>query len=273
MADSVSSSHPVFGTPAAAEPAETAPRPPRRGRTYSARFAAAYCALALILGAVGVGTWYVVDHYSGTSGGSWSTWRPTADGINGAKEIAKQVGAEYRLPGGKQLVAVLATEPQVQQIPITAVAVRPADAQTESDISIYSAKNGIQYVLCGLGKSCAITDGKPSLERARLLRREAIELALYSFKYLGVDSVLAFLPPRAGKDPTFTLYFRKADLKQQLSLQLTETLGQRQRVIPEDVTQSEATALDRLAGPHLFEFKFQQGPDGNPILVLQPYAI
>ena len=52
------------------------------------------------------------------------------------------------------------------------------------------------YNLCGLGTSCAIAAGTPSLAGELLLRREALELALYTFRYIhGVDSVVAILPP------------------------------------------------------------------------------
>ena len=47
-----------------------------------------------------------------------------------------------------------------------------------------------------LGTQCAISEGEPSEERHQLLRREALELALYTFKYGDADSVIALLPPR-----------------------------------------------------------------------------
>src|SRR5207248_11203222 len=57
--------------------------------------------------------------------------------------------------------------------------------------------NTIAYNLCGIGgKACAIGVGTPSTERLLLLRREALELALYTFKYIhGTQNVVAILPP------------------------------------------------------------------------------
>ena len=60
----------------------------------------------------------------------------------------------------------------------------------------------VLYRLCGLGAQCAINKGKPSNERGLLLQREALELALYSFRYLdGVKNVVALMPPSPGKKP------------------------------------------------------------------------
>src|SRR5207245_970324 len=55
----------------------------------------------------------------------------------------------------------------------------------------------IVYNLCGQGSGdCSIGVGTPSPARLLLLRREALELALYTFKYLGgIDTVVGILPP------------------------------------------------------------------------------
>ena len=79
-----------------------------------------------------------------------------------------------------------------------AIAVRP-DTSTgkaeEDDIDIVDASKSMQYVLCGLGESCSIAHGEASEARHMLLRRQALELALYTFKYVdGIESVAIFLP-------------------------------------------------------------------------------
>ena len=61
-----------------------------------------------------------------------------------------------------------------------------------------SALSGTTAVfnLCGLGSNCAIAGGTPSTDRLLLLRREALELALYTFRYVhNVDNVVSILPP------------------------------------------------------------------------------
>ena len=55
---------------------------------------------------------------------------------------------------------------------------------------------GVQYKLAGFGKDGRLRGSPPSAERRRLLRREALELSLYSFRYLpDVTMVVALLPP------------------------------------------------------------------------------
>ncbi len=80
------------------------------------------------------------------------------------------------------------------------VAVRPSP--TSSQVSLLSG-NTIAYNLCGIGgKNCAIGVGKPSTNRLLLLRREALELALYTFRYIGgTQNVVAILPPGHTEPP------------------------------------------------------------------------
>ncbi len=80
------------------------------------------------------------------------------------------------------------------------MAVRPSP--TSSQVSLLSG-NTIAYNLCGFGgKDCAIGVGKPSANRLLLLRREALELALYTFKYIGgTQNVVAILPPGHPQRP------------------------------------------------------------------------
>ena len=85
------------------------------------------------------------------------------------------------------------------------VAVRPSP--TSSAVSLLGG-NTIAYDLCGRARrsDCAIA-GAPSANRLLLLRREALELALYTFKYIsGTENVVAILPPgRTEETSTSTL--------------------------------------------------------------------
>ena len=92
---------------------------------------------------------------------------------------------------------------------------RPAQvAPTQGgDIQVHDEK-GVLYQLCGLGPNCAIDRGKPSTERVLLLRREALELALYSLPLpQDVKQVVVLIPPRPGKAQTVALYFRRDDVR------------------------------------------------------------
>src|SRR5690606_24285560 len=112
---------------------------------------------------------------------------------------------------------------------VRAIAVRP-DTSTgqaeDEDIDIVDAAGSHQYVLCGLGTNCSIASGEPSEERHALLRREAMELALYTFKYVDtIDSVTVFLPPRPGGDTAPTAVFlERGDVAKELDTSLRRTL-------------------------------------------------
>ena len=152
----------------------------------------------------------------GNSGGSdsgvqnWSSWAPTTGGQAGAEQIASTSACSTSCPNGRQIVNVGVTGLEIQGVPL-AVAVRKDPAQG-GDIKVFD-DDGVIYHLCGLGQSCAIDSGKPSTERGLLLRREALELALYTFRYLGdVHQVVVFMPPLKGKTPTQALFFREGDV-------------------------------------------------------------
>jgi hypothetical protein len=237
----------------------------------------AYMLLGTILGGAAVGFGLLLTTTDGEDdGGSegWSEWRPTAKGEAGVDQIASFVGGRYRLPSGRQLVAVLAQKPRVQdQVPVSTVAIEEAtkDAAGEPNYTIHDTDGDYMYVLCGLGQNCAIREGPPSVERHRLLRREALELALYTFRYVeGVNSIIAFLPPRPGQQPTSLLYFRKGDFDDHLDRPLRETLPGSKPPRIDRMPTSEQRVIDRLTTRNLFRYEFQQAPDASAILVLTP---
>ncbi len=79
--------------------------------------------------------------------------------------------------------------------------------------------------LCGLGPKCAIAKGKASTQRHLLLRRESLELSLYTFRYVkGISNVVVFMPPKLGSDPSEALFFRKGDVSPELGKPLSRTL-------------------------------------------------
>ena len=177
---------------------------PRRERArlsgYRRRFAYIYLALALVAG-VGIGALIVlVSRPDAAPEPVWSAWEPNGSETARVRQIADHVAKAYRTPAGDQLVVALGGPPTVtagggetstSPIPIRAIAVRP-DTSTgqaeEDDIEIHDASNSMQFVLCGLGDGCAIDEGAPSQARHSLLRREALELARYTFKYVdGID--------------------------------------------------------------------------------------
>jgi hypothetical protein len=253
---------------------------PRASR-YSPRFQFALGAL-LAVGAAGIVLLVAVlvgngDSSSSSlahSGPSWSKWAPNPNGADGPTQIADHVGHEYRLPNGKQLVAVTGGPLQIDvggvSLPVT-VALRESAAQG-GDIKLFNG-NGVLFRMCGLGEKCAIAQGKASTSRHLLLRREALELALYSFRYLAVDEAVVFLPPRKGQDPTQALFFRRedSDLRNAVARPLDATLVRETPSVSGVTRSPDAQLVQTITTSKLFTFSFTQAnQDARAFLVLDP---
>jgi hypothetical protein len=234
-------------------------------RSYGARF-------RLILAALfGIGTGAVLAAVVLVAGGGpapaprWSLWQPSKDAEGGPQQIANHVGSTYRLDNGNQLVAV-------QGGPLE-IAGRPAriavnSGATGGDVSFLEGE-GALYALCGLGPDCSIKSGKPSHRRHLLVRREALELALYTFRYVkDVDLVAALLPPAKGKRPEHVMVFRKQELEPALDRPLSHTLpGPPPKV--KDIGSAEVDTLERLTAGSLFEFEVQPAQDASVVLLIK----
>lgn len=201
------------------------------------------------------------------TGPPWSAWTPTPSGGDGPTQIAEHVGPEYKGADGRQLVAVTGGPLEVAGLPLT-VALRQSAAQG-GRIQLNEGK-GVLYRLCGLGEKCAIATGKPSTERHLLLRREALELALYSFRYIkGVDQVVVFMPPKKGDDPSQALWFRPQDVAKELGQPLSATISGRTPTVKTMPTSPNAKLVDRLTYASLFQFSLTQAnQDARAFLVL-----
>jgi uncharacterized membrane protein YgcG len=229
---------------------------PARHSQYAPRFhfltgALVAVGLAALAGLVA----FVVAPKGGSSddGVNWSAWRPTDAGTSGAQQIADHVGSEYKLPDGRQIVNVGVTGLEIQGVPL-AVAVRQNPAQG-GNIKVFD-DSGIIFHLCGLGPSCAISTGKASKQRGLLLRREALELALYSFRYLGdVHQVVVFMPPaKKGQAPSQALFFREGDVAQELDRPLTASLSPRVPSVSNVKLSPDAPLVDQITAAKTFNF-------------------
>lgn len=266
MADDLSDSSSRSPKSPKAVPERPAARP-RVSGLYLGRFRLAYAALAIVLGAAVGTSVLILSRPGGAPDIAWSAWQPTAEGTDRARQIANYVSRRYRLPSGAQLVGVITGPPSVQNIPISVFAIRRGDR--EDDVAVLPAQDSLMYILCGLGQRCAIEEGTPSRARHRLLRREALELALFTFRYMDdVDAVVAFLPPRPGAQPDSALFFHRDDLSDHLDRPLRATLPERASLVPDGLARIEEFKVDKLTDGHLFRFQFQQAPDGSAILVL-----
>jgi hypothetical protein len=216
----------------------------------------------------------------------WSSFVPTGSPIAQVRQIATQVSAEYRAPTGRKLVTVLpgplqATRflqtdsgPVSVEVPITSVAVQP-DVSTgkheEGAFTSFSAGSTIAYQMCGLGnpqQNCGVASATGT-NPGPLLRREALELALYTLKYVsGVDAVLTYLPPPASAQasPTAVLVARK-DIKGSLDRPLTRTLTPKSVYLGQALP--DGARVTDLTKSRLYTYDYQTLPgDGTAILVL-----
>ena len=257
-----------------------------RASAYYFRFSVAYAVLAVIA-AAGIATLVVVlTRPNAAREQAWSTFSPAGSPVAKARQIATQVSSEYKLPTGTKLVTVVAsplqttrflqsTSGQVSvEVPISTVAVE-ADASTgkheEGDFTAFDAATTVAYQMCGFGstlQNCGIVSGVTA-NRGQLLRREALEVALYTLKYVpGTNAVLTYLPPPADtQTPETALLVTRKDTARSLDRPLAQTLTPKKQVLGE--TLGDGAKVDRLTLPRRYTYDYQTLPgDGTAILVL-----
>jgi hypothetical protein len=278
----------------------------RRARTISTPHTNKFRAVTAALVGVGIGAIVVaVAILSTTTTHSppvaWSSWSPPDSGTLGAREIADHVAPFYRVSAVDQLAVV--TVVNLSNPSAAAAASSTGTASTSglqvavkadpssSAVSLLSG-NTIAYNLCGIGGSnCAIGVGQTSTSRLLLLRREALELALYAFKYIGgVENVVAVLPPghtqqtsaltktpptsnapSTVKPVDIAVLFVREELQPWLKLPLSATLAE---PFPPSVAQMssapEAGLVDQITARGLFSEQLVQAQDGSNLIVLNP---
>ena len=245
---------------------------------YSRRIYVIYGVLvAVAIGAVAGVVVFQLKPSLGASGPSWSTWKPPhGTTAQMATAIADHVAREYKLnKSGAPLVAVVAGPPQVtsgsHKIIVSNIAVKKTPKSNAGIQILPSGKTWIEQ-LCGIGStSCSIASGTPTLTRGQLVRREALEVALYTFKYVpSINSIIAFMPPPAGQPPTLALYLQKSDLTRELSQPLSKTLPLATPPLPTSPDTKEKATIDKLTLPAVYQYNYQQLQDASALLVLNP---
>ena len=227
---------------------------------------------------------------------AWSRWHPTAGtGSAAAQQIATHVAHQYHGSDGRQLVLATGSALNYGGFPASLV-IRHSVANGGTDDVLDGA--AVQYALCGIGgadapvtpsktKACMIpAAGKATKSRELLLRREAVELALYSFKYLPVTQTVVLMPPTPGrtaagkttnKTPTQTaLLFRSTTpgVATAITRPLKATLSDTAPTLRSVASAPDAKAVGSLtADGVVFDFHFSLSPqDGQAFLVLDEAA-
>ena len=263
--------------PAATTPAPESRADRARRLVYRGRFGLFYLLLAIAAGAA-LGTLVVLlDRGGPAPAPAWSAWEPQGTAERRAAQIADRVSEPYRLSGGKPLVGITYAGPPTiagpdgSPLQLRALAIQNPTSTGAEDIDAISSASTVMYVLCGLGPACSIPEGRPSDARGQLLRREALDLALYSFRYIeGIDSVLVMLPPRADGQNATAVFLERSNAQAALDVPLKETLTA--PLVPGvgEITAEEGRAIDRFTKSRVYAYRPLQQQDGAFVLFLVP---
>jgi hypothetical protein len=276
----------------------------REASPHSSKFRVALATLVgIAVAAVAVAVGLLVSGSHGGSTAKWSSWSPPDSGTAGEREIAEHIAPLYRISATDQLdvvtlvnlqnaAAAPSTSASTTTTPSSGLQVAVRADPSSSAVSLLNGKT-VAYNLCGIGSSnCVIGVGKPSTDRLLLLRREALELALYTFKYIGgVQNVLAILPPghttqgcsgicpkprvrTTTKPLNMGVLFVHDQLSPWLSHPLSDALPLQ---YPPAVPQlglwrqtPEAGLVDQITAHGLFSEHLVQAQDGSKLILLDP---
>jgi len=238
------------------------------------RFTIAYLALGALVGAA-LGAFVVLAKRPGPQPAPpWSSWKPASTGRTQLLEIADHVGRGYVLQSGDPLDGI-----RVGGVPgsssVKAIGIpTTSNPNTLGDFKLYQpqSKNAI-FILCGTGKDCAIPGSDQHLPPVTMLRREALELALYTLEYAKpIDNVLVFFPPQAGaKSLSSTLFFHRGDLDNNLHHPLRRTLPQAQPPLPGRIAPAERKTINELTEPAQYQYiSIGTAPGFGKIVVVKP---
>jgi hypothetical protein len=265
-----------------------------------------------VVGLIAVAVAFVTAHNATNAGPppAWSSWSPPDTGTQGAIDIANHLSPFYRLSQTDQLDAIdvlnvpnpSSSASSVSQAanPIVEVALQQQAPRSRASAVQLLGGHTIAYNLCGLGvnnSSCLIGEGTPSSNRLLLLRREALELSLYTFRYLPtIQNVVAILPPgltqqtstlsptppsssSAGSTPQpldLAVLYDRQELQQFTQAPLSTTLPLK---YPPTVAElplwrqtADAAIVDQLTAHALFSDQIKHTVDGNLLLLLTPVA-
>ena len=244
-------------------------RLPKEEAVYPGRFMLGYLLIVLFFGALLAAVaiaWSQRASDGGDAAANWSSFKPTAETEEQrTREISRYIATRYSTTDGDQIVRVLGGPPAVQNTPVTQLQVRDGSSQ-----EAISADKALLFILCGTGTECALPAAASSDAHQRLVRRESLELALYTMQYNEVDPVVVLLPPDLQGNPGGALLFRRDDLKAHLDAPLARTLPGTGPPTATGIGELEAATVDYLTLSRRFGYSFQSAPDGTARMVLNP---
>jgi hypothetical protein len=202
----------------------------RTGRAYRGRMLVIYALLLLAVGgAIAAAVLVPTSKHTTARGfhiGPWSSWEPSTSGTYRTKEIAAHVSRLYRDRKGNEFVYAVAQRPRWQGNPIIALAVA-GEIGSEDKVTVTLDSDTVMYNLCGHAQSC-LFDHSPGQPDLMYLRREALELALFTFKYIPeAKNVVVLTPLRLTNTNPVLLFWQRSDLALPLSRPLSATMSEK----------------------------------------------
>lgn len=227
---------------------------------------------------------------------SWSSWSPTATSSSvGTQEIAAYVAPYYRFSTAQQMDVVnpvqLTNASSAGVISGSGLTIAlnyssgsSSSSAASSQLSLLTGKT-VAYNLCGVGGSanCSLP-GTPSASRLLLLRREALQLALYTLHYVGsIQNIVVILPPgtksvKKGSSittapQTVAVFFDRQELQPLLQSPVKQTLQTFPPLAGQAnawATSAEAGLVDQITGRGLFSIQVQSQQVGGKVMVMTP---
>ena len=264
---------------------------PRLGHPHAQKFRIALAVLCgVAVGAIAIAI-AVAVHGSNrgvtAAAAHWSSWTPDTAGAQGESEIADHIAPYYRVNASQQFDVI--TPISVAQATAAGtttghgltVVVNTSTSGKSPSLALLSGTT-IAYNICGLGPTNCQLAGSPTTSRMLLMRREALELALYTFKYIGdSENVLVVLPPGrtvsksgssgSGAALTVSLLFARTELQPSLNVPVGKTLQE----FPPEASQlplwsqsEEAGLVDQITAHGLFSSQIESQQEGGNLLVL-----
>lgn len=204
----------------------------------------------------------------------WAPWTPAGSTEAVTAAIVRDIVPQYRLSATGPSLLSIGARPVVASgaswASFAVIAIHPPGAATP--LRADSTAATWIFRLCGSGADCAIGSGTATILRGRLVRREALELALYTFEYApAVGAVIVELPPPPASGPSrLLLYFRRTELEKELRRPLAGTLRLAVPPLPTQPDASEARRIDALTLPEAYTSTVLVLADGRRALLLTP---
>jgi len=239
---------------------------PRARKTHSRGFLAANLVVVAGFAAVLVLFAFLVSRGTGNS---WSSYKPKGgDVFTKAQNMADHVAPAYKYNGTP--IAVVQAQPLLYQDAVVdgiAFTRQPFRKIGSPFKQFEPSGSTVAYVFCGTAPRCGLpSEGAETT--VPLLRRETLELALYTFKYTpSVDSIVGLLPPAGNTN--YAIYLRRRNFQDQLSKPLDATLPQHKVLSYQQLSPVEKATVDRLTMKNTYQSQFSQGANGRTLLVLR----